>query len=172
MQNNIDNYFKYKNGELVVDNNKPLDCVLNMTNIVLNKNKFYILQLIKLNNKYIRYVRYGRIGETRKCFYVNIKNKDDAIKSFKKQFKSKTGNDWVATSNTFPTILLHLCFFFNFFINILFRFIVVIFFIFSQSIHFCYKHIHYLYFNMRSFIRKSMSQSSCRSIYKYKLSKN
>jgi predicted DNA-binding WGR domain protein len=86
----IDEHCKYKNAEIF----KDFYCTLTQTMIAKNKNKFYIMQLLKLNNGYIHYIRYGRIGETGKMIYRIFNLEQDAIKSFVTQFKTKTKNNW------------------------------------------------------------------------------
>uniref|UniRef100_A0A669DU38 Poly [ADP-ribose] polymerase n=1 Tax=Oreochromis niloticus TaxID=8128 RepID=A0A669DU38_ORENI len=39
------------------------DCMLNQTNIGHNNNKFYVIQVVKANNKYYSWNRWGRVGE-------------------------------------------------------------------------------------------------------------
>lgn len=72
---------------------EPYDCTLNMTDIKTNKNKFYIMQVIKTSSGHQLYVRYGRVGEVGKISYmpgdVNF-----CTSKFESQFKSKTKNNW------------------------------------------------------------------------------
>jgi len=90
----IDNNCKYKNGELVNKNDKVYSCTLNQTDIETNKNKFYIMQLIKETSQYILYIRYGRVGENGKIEYKIFPTENEAISTFEKQFRSKTSNNW------------------------------------------------------------------------------
>lgn len=54
------------------------DCMLNQTNVGHNNNKFYVIQLIKANNKYCLWNRWGRVVSKRfllqylvlSCFYI------------------------------------------------------------------------------------------------------
>lgn len=69
-------------------------CTLNQTDIESNKNKFYIMQIIKEANKYHLYIRYGRVGENGKTIIKTFTNDTTAISEFYKQFRSKTGNDF------------------------------------------------------------------------------
>ena len=90
---------------------KKYSCTLNQTNISDNKNKFYIMQLLKLkykpqennngNNCFFHFIRYGRIGEIGKIIIKTFSNLDEikAIISFEKQFKTKTGNYWTYRNN-------------------------------------------------------------------------
>lgn len=67
-------------------------CTLNQTDLKSNKNKFYIMQIIKTGTQYNLYIRYGRVGENGKTINKSIANESSAIDEFTKQFKSKTGN--------------------------------------------------------------------------------
>lgn len=56
----IDEHCSYRDGE--VYNN--YSCTLNQTDIKTNKNKFYIMQVIKCKDgKFVLFIRYGRVGE-------------------------------------------------------------------------------------------------------------
>lgn len=84
------------------DEPEIFSCMLNQTDIGDNKNKFYVIELLKKKNKklYTVYTRYGRIGEFGK---VLIKDSDielgHAIKEFTSIFRSKTGNAWKDREN-------------------------------------------------------------------------
>lgn len=91
----IDIDCKYKNAELVEDDNGVVySCTLNQTDIDANKNKYYIMQLLKNGDNYVLFIKYGRLGLVRKTLYTDYTNKFNAIKDYEKQFKSKTGNKW------------------------------------------------------------------------------
>jgi poly [ADP-ribose] polymerase 2/3/4 len=90
----IDPHCSHKTGVLVESNGSVYDCTLNQTDIGSNKNKFYIMQVIKINNKYVVYIRYGRIGEVGKITNKDFSSESMAKSFFEKQFKSKTGNSW------------------------------------------------------------------------------
>lgn len=81
-------------GELVEKDKLIYSCTLNQTDIDANKNKFYIMQLVKSGNKWSNNIIYGRTGEVGRILCDDYNNKSDAISSFEKQFKSKTGNKW------------------------------------------------------------------------------
>lgn len=83
------------NGTLVKDN-KVYTCVLNQTDIKNNKNKFYIMQLIKSGNMYIHAIAYGRTGEKGKIITDQYTSEIDGKRAFEKQFRSKTGNQWTS----------------------------------------------------------------------------
>lgn len=95
----IDECCKYK-GEILVVNNCAYTCTLNQTDIEANKNKFYIMQIIKISDsKYIWYTKYGRISELGKSDHKEFSTSSSVIMAFEKQFKSKTGNNWSARDN-------------------------------------------------------------------------
>lgn len=91
----VDKYFG-KSGEIV--NDKILyACTLNQTDIVSNKNKFYIIQLIKVSStEYVIFIRYGRIGEGGVCRSYSCGTKDSGITNFNAEFRKKTGNTWTS----------------------------------------------------------------------------
>lgn len=91
----IDIHCQHNTGQLVDFNGSVYSCTLNQTDIGSNKNKFYIMQLIKIMNKYVLYIRFGRIGETGKIIENEYDSKESAILSFEKQFRTKTGNSWI-----------------------------------------------------------------------------
>lgn len=84
----------YIKGKVVQENNNVYSCTLNQTDIVSNKNKFYIMQVIENGNTYHLYTRYGRIGEDGKIIDKTFTSKNQAECAFEKQFKTKTGNTW------------------------------------------------------------------------------
>jgi predicted DNA-binding WGR domain protein len=92
----IDEYCKYPKAVLIDKDDDVYTCMLNQTNIIANKNKYYTMQLLELqsNQKYVHFIRYGRIGEPGKTVYKMFDKLNYAITSFKKQFRSKTGNKW------------------------------------------------------------------------------
>lgn len=81
-------------GELVESNGLVYACTLNQTDIDSNKNKFYIMQLIKNGSNYILGIRYGRTGENGKAYTDPCASEDSGIATFQKQFRTKTGNVW------------------------------------------------------------------------------
>ena len=80
---------------------EPFDCTLNMTDLKDNKNKFYIMQIIKesIGKNYTLFIRYGRIGEVGRISYETSANLDTCINRFTTQFKSKTKNSWEQRDN-------------------------------------------------------------------------
>jgi len=81
-------------GELVEKNGKIYNCALNQTDLTVNSNKFYIIQLIKGQSGYHLFTSYGRTGEKGKSNIENYSSEISGISAFEKQFKTKTGNDW------------------------------------------------------------------------------
>jgi len=94
----IDEYCTVK-GEFVEENDIVYDCALNQTEIELNYNKFYIMQLIHSGSTFAHFIRYGRIGEKGRPSIDNYSDKYSAINAFEKQFKTKTGNNWSSVKN-------------------------------------------------------------------------
>ncbi|XP_070700400.1 protein mono-ADP-ribosyltransferase PARP3 [Pempheris klunzingeri] len=70
------------------------DCMLNQTDIGHNNNKFYVIQVIKENNKYYSWNRWGRVGEVGQSKLNDFDKPEKAIKDFEKKFKDKTKNNW------------------------------------------------------------------------------
>ncbi|XP_077458135.1 protein mono-ADP-ribosyltransferase PARP3-like isoform X2 [Stigmatopora argus] len=70
------------------------DCMLNQTNIGLNKNKFYVIQVIKAANKFYSWNRWGRVGEIGQSKLNTFSDVDGAVNDFEKKFKDKTKNSW------------------------------------------------------------------------------
>ncbi|KAJ3602176.1 hypothetical protein NHX12_029935 [Muraenolepis orangiensis] len=80
------------------------DCTLTQTNIKdnNNNNKFYVIQVVKINNGYYCLWKWGRVmkGEDgirrESAGYISA---NDAIKEFEKKFKQKTKNNWADRDN-------------------------------------------------------------------------
>lgn len=83
-------------GVLVEKDGKIYSCSLNQTDIKSNKNKFYIIQLIKSTQEYNLHVRYGRISDVGVTTLKKFSDEASGIRAFETQFKSKTGNHWTA----------------------------------------------------------------------------
>ena len=79
-------------GELVEYNGLVYSCTLNQTEIDANKNKFYIMQLIKNGSSYTLFIIYGRISEHGKPLTTTLSDEASGRSAFEKQFKAKTGN--------------------------------------------------------------------------------
>lgn len=82
-------------GTVLKYNDKTYSCVLNQTDITTNKNKFYIMQIIKVNDTYYHFTRYGRTGEVGVTSMKPYTNEITAVSMFEKQFKTKTGNPFI-----------------------------------------------------------------------------
>jgi len=95
----IDPQCQYQTGRLLEYDDSVYSCTLNQTDIKTNKNKFYIMQIIHEHNKYIVYIRYGRIGENGRIDYKEYTDVVSATNFFAKQFRSKTGNSWSDRDN-------------------------------------------------------------------------
>ena len=95
----IDKYYTNTNCVLISENDDEFSCILSLTDLDNNKNRFYILQLINDNNRFILYKRYGRIGEEGKTMIKSYCKLNDGKNEFKKQFKHKTKNEWIAKHN-------------------------------------------------------------------------
>lgn len=99
----LDKHNPYKNGALVkYDESKNIyfDCTLNQTDIKTNANKFYIIQMCKIDTGYAVYIRYGRVGIKGTVRTSTYTDKSSAIAFFKKQYRSKTGNTWGSSTFT------------------------------------------------------------------------
>jgi len=79
-------------GTVLKHDNKTYSCVLNQTDIRMNSNKFYIMQIIKVGDTYHHFIRYGRTGEVGTVTTKPYTCDSTAIGAFEKQFKLKTGN--------------------------------------------------------------------------------
>jgi poly [ADP-ribose] polymerase len=82
-------------GQVLEDDKKVYSCTLNQTDIANNSNKFYIMQIIKSSDtSFTHFIRYGRTGDVGMPSAKHYTDKYDAIISFEKQFKTKTGNNF------------------------------------------------------------------------------
>lgn len=93
MSNIIDEHCSFRDGTIY----EKYSCTLNQTDIKNNRNKFYIMQIIKKssNKGYCLFVRYGRVGEQGVISYpVSSGEPESCVSKFISQFKSKTGNVW------------------------------------------------------------------------------
>lgn len=90
----IDEYCSIKDGEIVKYKDDIYSCTLNQTDLKSNKNKFYIMQLIKNGSSYINFMRWGRIGDSGRTSEKKYSSLESSINAYEKQFRSKTGNQW------------------------------------------------------------------------------
>ena len=96
----VDDKCAYK-GEIYKNSNDLYySCTLNQTDIGANSNKYYILQLVKIDrrssfgSKYVVFAKYGRMGDAGKVNHKTYVEELAAIDCFNKQFMSKTKNNW------------------------------------------------------------------------------
>lgn len=89
----IDEYCTIE-GELVESDGMIYSCTLNQTDIDANKNKFYIMQLVRNGSNYTLYTRWGRTGEKGRPTHDKYTTASEGMTAFQKQFKTKTGNIW------------------------------------------------------------------------------
>lgn len=78
---------------------EPYSCTLNQTDLRTNKNKFYIIQALKVGSTFSLLTRYGRIGENGVVKEKVCNDLDEVVSAFKFQFSSKTGNKWENRDN-------------------------------------------------------------------------
>ncbi|KAF8145590.1 poly polymerase catalytic domain-containing protein [Mycena galopus ATCC 62051] len=86
---------------------EPWDAILNQTDISgnQNKNKFYIIQLLKSitdPDPYTLYTRWGRVGEIGRLDQITTDCPLYAERLFDKKFKSKTGVEWIERETVAP----------------------------------------------------------------------
>ena len=82
-------------GGEIVNDGILYSCTLNQTDLKTNKNKFYIIQLLKVNTtSFHLFIRYGRIGERGTVLNDTYGNIQSGESAFASQFKKKTGNTW------------------------------------------------------------------------------
>lgn len=83
-------------GTILENSNNVYSCVLNQTEVATNTNKFYIMQIVKMSDtNFVHFIRYGRTGEIGTCSHKSFSNEYAAISAFEKQFKTKTGNNFI-----------------------------------------------------------------------------
>ena len=70
--------------------NKFFSCVLMYTNLKKNNNKFYIIQLLKRDNFYYLFLRWGRVGKVGSQNLIAFNDFNDAYKAFMNKYTDKT----------------------------------------------------------------------------------
>ncbi|KAK1778689.1 PARP-domain-containing protein [Copromyces sp. CBS 386.78] len=71
------------------------DASLNLTNSTGNNNKFYRLQLLtEQGTRYSVWTRWGRVGEFGQKALIPSSSLEDALRTFEKKFKDKSGLLW------------------------------------------------------------------------------
>jgi poly [ADP-ribose] polymerase len=98
---------KVPDAEIYCDATYEYFCALNFSNIGMNSNKFYIMQIIfsnvGVNNQhYALYTKYGRTGENGNPYLKWFDDPAQVIKAYCSQYKSKTGNKWGGTDQPKP----------------------------------------------------------------------
>ncbi|KAF8174472.1 PARP-domain-containing protein [Mycena galopus ATCC 62051] len=101
---------KQRDTHCVHTTTEPLDvwdAILNQTDISgnQNKNKFYIIQLLKSiadPDSYTLHTRWGRVGEIGRLDQITTDCLLHAERLFNKKFKSKTGVEWVERETVAP----------------------------------------------------------------------
>ena len=86
------------------DDDDVYDATLNQTDISVNANKYYILQVLEtdaLPHQYYTWNRWGRVGEERnkQNQLLGPMSLEEALKDHKKKFKDKTKNEWADRSD-------------------------------------------------------------------------
>jgi poly [ADP-ribose] polymerase len=83
------------NGTIEILDNEPCDCMLVLLDPTKNIDKFYILQLIVgANDENFVYSRWGRTGSSGQGLEEKFEEYADAVKTFEKKFKEKSGLKW------------------------------------------------------------------------------
>jgi poly [ADP-ribose] polymerase len=83
------------NGVIKILDNDPCDCMLVHLDSTNNTDKFFILQLILgVQNSFYVYSRWGHTGRSGQCLMQHFMDYEDAVKTYKKKFKEKTGLKW------------------------------------------------------------------------------
>ena len=93
------------NGSIhVMEGNTSCDVMLALVDPTRRMDKFYILQLINLeeNDSSVVYTRWGRIGTTGQALEQHFEDLESVLTCFKQKFQRKTGPSWVYR-NLIPT---------------------------------------------------------------------
>ncbi|KNC84415.1 hypothetical protein SARC_03377 [Sphaeroforma arctica JP610] len=87
-------------GDIAVDDNgEPYDAMLVFIEATSNTDKYFVLQLIELDDgtddgDIVIYTRWGRTGTAGSALVESFTDFEEAIKSYDAKFKSKTGLSW------------------------------------------------------------------------------
>lgn len=83
------------------EGNNVYDVMLNQTNVGLNNNKFYLIQLLRDNDmkSFSVWMRWGRVGRVGMNSLKNCSNLLDARELFEDKFLQKTKNEWSQRSS-------------------------------------------------------------------------
>ncbi|KAL9055456.1 MAG: hypothetical protein Q9162_003554 [Coniocarpon cinnabarinum] len=78
----------------VDDDGVIFDASLNQSQVAMNANKFYRLQLLQVNKQYSVHTRWGRVGEFGQKKTMDFQDVESALKEYKKKFREKSGLKW------------------------------------------------------------------------------
>lgn len=96
----VDSACNLSNVRVHVDEEGAWACMLNQTNIGGNNNKFYVIQLLEdvaTGTTFTVWTRWGRVGERGQSAALSVgKNLSAGKAGFRKKFKEKTVNEWLA----------------------------------------------------------------------------
>lgn len=78
------------------ENGVVFDVALNRTDSGANNNKFYIIQLLEgpKSGEFSTWTRWGRVGENGQTAHLKASSFDQALSTFEKKFKDKSGLSW------------------------------------------------------------------------------
>ncbi|XP_064632694.1 protein mono-ADP-ribosyltransferase PARP3-like [Lineus longissimus] len=96
-----DEHCKLTNVEVYED----YDCMLNLTNIGKNNNKYYVIQVLKLKtgDQYHAWMKWGRVGEVRAHSLKGpFSSAQKAVDLFVQKFNDKTKNEWADRDSFVP----------------------------------------------------------------------
>ncbi|KAM5459516.1 putative NAD(+) ADP-ribosyltransferase [Microsporum canis] len=82
--------------KVCLDKGVAFDAALNRTDAGANNNKFYIIQLLEgpAPGQFSTWTRWGRVGEKGQTAHLKASNFDQALNTFDKKFKDKSGLAW------------------------------------------------------------------------------
>ncbi|KAF9428510.1 Poly [ADP-ribose] polymerase 2 [Podila epigama] len=80
--------------QVYVDSEVAWNARLNQTNIGVNNNKFYLIQLIQNRGNYGVFCQWGRVGAVGQIQEFSCCSLDEAKKVFQSKYKDKTKQDW------------------------------------------------------------------------------
>ncbi|KAM5472455.1 putative NAD(+) ADP-ribosyltransferase [Microsporum audouinii] len=93
----VDDLVPGKDGyKVCLDKGVAFDAALNRTDAGANNNKFYIIQLLEgpAPGQFSTWTRWGRVGEKGQTAHLKASNFDQALNTFDKKFKDKSGLAW------------------------------------------------------------------------------
>ncbi|KAM5444619.1 putative NAD(+) ADP-ribosyltransferase [Microsporum ferrugineum] len=93
----VDDLVPGKDGyKVCLDKGVAFDAALNRTDAGANNNKFYIIQLLEgpAPGQFSTWTRWGRVGKKGQTAHLKASNFDQALNTFDKKFKDKSGLAW------------------------------------------------------------------------------